>query len=127
MTKRALSSLILALALAVPGLSGQAQATERPPQVVVLSSAVDAISRMHMDEFTQTVLWGGAIDGVYEVLARRTVARDAEDAVPGSEISTAASRDSVVALYESRLSEASEMVRDEYGHLFRTSGSAEWR
>lgn len=111
MTKRALSSLILALALALPGLS--AQETERPPQVVVLASAVDAISRMHMDEFTQTVLWRGAIDGMFEVLAHRTIPD------PGAENGDAQAE-------APEPSEAETLVRDEYGHLFRTSESTEW-
>lgn len=113
MTKRALFSLILAVALAVPGLSAQELAsTERPAQVVVLASAVDAISRMHMDEFTETVLWNGAIDGMVEVLAGRTVLRQREGA------------DSLAEATEP--SEAAAMVRDQYGHLFRSSNSTEW-
>ena len=64
------------LALGTVGLS--AQQSERTggrnapgnqvPAVEVLAGAVDAISRMHMDEFSDSLLWEAAIDGLIESL-----------------------------------------------------------
>ena len=70
---------ILVVALLMAGaapLSGQQ--ADRPPQVDVLESAVDAISRMHMDPFTDSLLWSAAIEGVSAGLRARALARTAE-------------------------------------------------
>ncbi len=59
------------MAFSATGLS--AQQADRPnrgengnqaPAVDVLAGAVDAISRMHMDEFNDSLLWEAAIDGL---------------------------------------------------------------
>ena len=41
---------------------------ERSPELDVLSSAVDAISRMHMHSFADSTLWEAAIDGMIGAL-----------------------------------------------------------
>ena len=41
---------------------------ESPPEVEVLANAVDAISSMHMDSFSDSILWEAAIDGLIEAL-----------------------------------------------------------
>jgi len=70
MKKRTVASLILAVALIVPGTSAQAQAgadrgsTRRPEEADVLTDAIRAISRMHMQEFSDSMLWEAAIDGL---------------------------------------------------------------
>ena len=62
----------LALALLAPGLHAQSSPSTstapQPPQVDVLASAVDAISRMHMESFADSTLWEAAIDGLIEAL-----------------------------------------------------------
>ncbi len=39
-----------------------------PPQVDILASAVDAIAQMHMDAFSDSILWEAAIDGIIRAL-----------------------------------------------------------
>ncbi|MEM7417344.1 MAG: S41 family peptidase [Gemmatimonadota bacterium] len=41
---------------------------ERPPEVDVLAEAVEAISSMHMDAFSDSTLWEAAIDGLIDAL-----------------------------------------------------------
>lgn len=41
---------------------------ERAPELDVLASAVDAISRMHMEPFQDSALWEAAIDGLIDAL-----------------------------------------------------------
>jgi carboxyl-terminal processing protease len=41
---------------------------EGPPEVEVIVSAVDAISSMHMESFSDSLLWEAAIDGLIEAL-----------------------------------------------------------
>jgi len=65
----ACATLVVALipsALAAQTENGQV--SEKPPAVDVLSSAVSAISQMHMSAFSDSVLWEAAIDGVIEAL-----------------------------------------------------------
>jgi carboxyl-terminal processing protease len=70
MKNRTAVSLMLMAAFVVPPLSGQDQPSRRtqtqtaPEQVEVLTGAVRAISRMHMEEFSDSVLWEAAIDGL---------------------------------------------------------------
>jgi carboxyl-terminal processing protease len=63
------SALILALALLVPGASAQDRSnSRRPPEADVITDAVRAISRMHMEEFSDSVLWEAAINGLIAAL-----------------------------------------------------------
>ena len=67
---RSAVSVTMAFALYAPGLTAQSAttATVPPPEIDVLASAVDAISRMHMDSFTDSTLWEAAIDGLIGAL-----------------------------------------------------------
>jgi len=69
MTHR-IASLSLLFALAAPGLHAQTQAAEAPrvPVVDALADAVEAISTMHMDGFSDSTLWEAAIDGMIAAL-----------------------------------------------------------
>jgi len=67
----------LLLALSTTGLSAQqadqferlgSRGVERAPALDVLSGAVDAISRMHMEEFNDSLLWEAAIGGLMDAL-----------------------------------------------------------
>jgi carboxyl-terminal processing protease len=62
--------LLAAFALVAPGLSGQStpRSSGAPPEVDVLTNAVEAISRMHMEPFSDSVLWEAAIDGLMSSL-----------------------------------------------------------
>jgi carboxyl-terminal processing protease len=68
MTNRTAVSLILALAILVPGASAQDRGSERQsrraPEADVLIQAIQAIGTMHMEEFSDSVLWEAAIDGL---------------------------------------------------------------
>lgn len=70
MIKRSTAPAVVALAL-LPGLV-QAQSSngtsDQPHQADVLASAVNAISRMHMDAFADSILWEAAIDGLIKAL-----------------------------------------------------------
>lgn len=74
MSKRLVALVIAASALGAPAVSAQnamdftREVNERPPEVEVLASAVDAISRMHMDSFADSTLWEAAIDGLIGAL-----------------------------------------------------------
>jgi carboxyl-terminal processing protease len=75
---RIASRLTLALALAVlpaavSAQSGTAtrsrnQPTAAPAEAEVLAGAIRAITRMHMDEFNDSLLWEAAMDGLIEAL-----------------------------------------------------------
>ena len=64
------ATLPLMLALAAPSLGAQDSATransrvESPPELEVLAQAVEAITTMHMDGFSDTTLWEAALDGL---------------------------------------------------------------
>ena len=61
----------LFIALGASALSAQSvdsPSGESPPAVDVLASAVDAISRMHMESFSDSTLWEAAIDGMIDAL-----------------------------------------------------------
>ena len=65
--------LVLVTALLAPSLHGQDSPGRRssspaPEEADVLAGAVRAISRMHMEEFSDSVLWEAAIDGLMESL-----------------------------------------------------------
>jgi carboxyl-terminal processing protease len=76
MMNRTAASVIFALALLAPGLTAQdrtARASDgamprRPAEAEVLTDAIRAISRMHMQEFNDSVLWEAAIDGLMSSL-----------------------------------------------------------
>jgi carboxyl-terminal processing protease len=74
MPHRITVSLLLTLALLAPGASAQSggrrgsQAVDTPEAAEVIAGAVRAISRMHMDEFSDSLLWEAAIDGLIEAL-----------------------------------------------------------
>jgi carboxyl-terminal processing protease len=76
MSNRITLPLIVTLALLTPGVSAQTgggrarggQAVEQPEAAEVLAGAIRAISRMHMDEFSDSLLWEAAIDGLIESL-----------------------------------------------------------
>lgn len=67
------ASVTLALALVAlpaPGVTAQVVATsDWPLEVDVLASAVGEISRRHMEQFSEGVLWQAAADGMIEALA----------------------------------------------------------
>lgn len=70
MKNRTAVSFLLMAALLVPSLSAQGRAGRRaesqstPEQAEVLTGAIRAISRMHMEEFSDSALWEAAIDGL---------------------------------------------------------------
>jgi carboxyl-terminal processing protease len=74
MQNRIALPLLLTLALLPSGLGAQTAGTRnrqtptQPDEVDVLAGAVRAISRMHMDEFSDSLLWEAAIDGLIESL-----------------------------------------------------------
>jgi carboxyl-terminal processing protease len=71
MKNRTVASVILAFVLLVPGVSAQqdrSSTTRRPPEADVITDAVRAISRMHMQEFSDSMLWEAAIHGLIESL-----------------------------------------------------------
>ena len=53
---------------AMAAQTGPGEASGDPPEVDVLSSAVNAIAEMHMDAFSDSALWEAAIDGVIQAL-----------------------------------------------------------
>ncbi len=73
MTHRFLA-VSLALAVSAPAVSAQARGgvtqdeMDRPPEVSVIASAVDAISRMHVEAFNDSTLWEAAMNGLIEAL-----------------------------------------------------------
>lgn len=68
--------LALFLTVAAPSLNAQATAIRSdalvgdPPELEILEEAVEAITRMHMDGFSDTRLWEAAIDGLTVLLRR---------------------------------------------------------
>ncbi len=77
MQNRIAFSLLLTLALVSTSAaaqntganrSGRGATTAEPEEAEVLTGAVRAISRMHMDAFSDSVLWEAAIDGLIEAL-----------------------------------------------------------
>jgi len=70
MTKRFAAVAAASFVLTVAPLSAQESGfpMERAPELDVLSGAVDAISRMHMESFADSVLWEAAIDGMIGAL-----------------------------------------------------------
>lgn len=72
MKNRNAVSVTFALALLAPSVSAQDMANRpgsaQPREVDVLASAVDAISRMHMDAFSDSTLWEAAMDGLIGAL-----------------------------------------------------------
>ena len=68
---------LVTLILVLTTTSAQAQNTRIPsdsraqdnrPQLAILDSAVSAITQMHMDQFSDSILWEAAIDGLIEAL-----------------------------------------------------------
>ena len=73
MKKRKTILLILATTLLVPGVSmaqdtSNSRESNNPDEVDVLTGAVRAISRMHMEEFDDSLLWEAAIEGLIDAL-----------------------------------------------------------
>ncbi len=71
MIKTSAASAALCMALGASALSAQTmdgRTTDSPPEVDVLASAVNAISRMHMEAFADSTLWEAAIDGMIDAL-----------------------------------------------------------
>jgi carboxyl-terminal processing protease len=70
MKLRTAVSMFFVTVLLVPPLQGQDRQSRRPSadsppdQAEVLAGAVRAISRMHMEEFSDSLLWEAAIDGL---------------------------------------------------------------
>ena len=67
----------LTLILTLTATSVRAQNTRTPPdertqdnpsQLAILDSAVSAITQMHMDQFSDSILWEAAIDGLIDAL-----------------------------------------------------------
>lgn len=76
MQNRIAFRLLLILALLPSGLAAQngtarnraPQTPSQPAQAEVLTGAIRAISRMHMEEFSDSLLWEAAINGLIESL-----------------------------------------------------------
>ena len=74
MNKRFVALATFVFISTAPGLQAQSpngqrpSQTDPPPEVNVLASAVDAISRMHMDAFSDSTLWEAAMDGLIGAL-----------------------------------------------------------
>jgi carboxyl-terminal processing protease len=76
MKNRIAIPLLLTLALSPAAAAAQSGNAARgrgatqvePPEAEVLAGAIRAISRMHMDEFSDSLLWEAAIDGLIESL-----------------------------------------------------------
>ncbi len=71
MSKRFTAFAVIVFVFTAPNVSAQRTNTgvnPSPPQVEVLASAVDAISRMHMASFSDSILWEAAIDGMIDAL-----------------------------------------------------------
>lgn len=70
MIKRFLAPAAIALALLPAAVQAQSSSgsNAQPPQVDVIASAVEAISRMHMEAFSDSLLWEAAIDGLIQAL-----------------------------------------------------------
>lgn len=66
MKNRFAALLVLALGALAPDLAAQdrPRTAGRPPEVDVLDSAIEAISSMHMQAFSDSALWEAAIDGL---------------------------------------------------------------
>ena len=68
--KHRFTTLTLMLALAAPNLGAQATAEAGasrvgpPPEIEILAQAVEAITSMHMDGFSDSTLWEGALGGL---------------------------------------------------------------
>ncbi|MDZ7779688.1 MAG: S41 family peptidase [Gemmatimonadota bacterium] len=65
---RTSSTLALLLAVGTAGLSAQQSDSSQASGPAVLTDAIDAISSMHMEEFDDSLLWEGAIDGLIAAL-----------------------------------------------------------
>lgn len=71
MNMRFVALATFVFALMTPGLQAQSpdtNGTSEPHEVDVLASAVNAISRMHMESFSDSTLWEAAIDGMINAL-----------------------------------------------------------
>lgn len=70
MIKRFVAPAAIVLALLPTAVQAQSSngSSTQPAQVDVLASAVNAISRMHMEAFSDSTLWEAAIDGLIEAL-----------------------------------------------------------
>ncbi len=70
MKKRSIAPATLVIALLAPGLAAQSVATSTSTlrEVEVLESAITAISRMHMESFSDSTLWEAAIEGLIGAL-----------------------------------------------------------
>ncbi len=76
------ATLTLILALTAPSLGGSlgAQDTatrpnsrvETPPELEILAQAVEAITTMHMDGFSDSTLWGAALEGLTLLIRRNS-------------------------------------------------------
>ena len=138
MKKTTAASVTFGLALLLaPAVSAQEVAMgDRPPQVDVLSSAVDAISRMHLEQFSDSVLWKAAIDGMIEELTDQyadlftpddsgsweDVLAGAVDAISRMEVDHVP--DSV--LWEAAIDGMIETLNDPYAELFTARESDAW-
>ena len=74
MQNRIAIPLLLALGFVTPGVDaqdaprGRGANSEQAAQAEVLAGAIRAISRMHMDAFSDSLLWEAAIDGLIQSL-----------------------------------------------------------
>ena len=72
------ATLTLILALAAPTLGAQDTETRAnssvgsPPELEILAEAVEAITTMHMDGFSDSTLWEAALDGLTVLLRRNS-------------------------------------------------------
>lgn len=130
------------LLLAFVGFAGPLAAqsvamADRPTQVDVLTSAVDAIARMHMEEFPDSILWSAAAEGVaraveteYGELFRSTEAREWPDVLADAvaALSTRAEGEAVPdsVLWEAAIDGMIDALDDPYAELFTAQESEQW-
>ena len=137
MKKRTSTIVTLLLALTAVGSAAQQMAmNDRPAEVDVLSRAVEAISTMHMEEFTDSVLWSAAIDSMkgslseeYQVLFERREGESWEEVVENAmarigEANPAPVPDSV--LWEAAMDGLIDALDDPYAELFTEQESEVW-
>lgn len=135
-TKTAAFATILLATAALPG-TAQQMAMGRPAEVDVLARAVEAISTMHMEEFSDSALWTAAIEGMktsfaedYEALFERHAGESWEEVVEKAvaEIAraspTTAVPDSVY--WEAAMDGLIDALNDPYAELFTQVESEQW-
>lgn len=135
MNKRIASVVTLLLALWAPSMAAQ-QMAMRPPEVDVLARAVEAISTMHMEEFTDSALWTAAIEAMksslseeYQVLFERHQGESFEEVVEKAVAKIAEAHPAPVPdsiFWEAAVDGLIDALHDPYAELFTQRESEEW-